>query len=112
MTILPPWSWFVQPSGEPTPGWPPWFDTNKRRPIVAHPVGAFLVVLAFVWLPFIVSPVRVAVWTALLAEGVNQFHKATRGAYGSSWPREVIWRLLLALAGAALGALLAGVVLR
>lgn len=99
MKWLPDWSWFLTPSGGPVqPGFWGFVDGIKRRPIVAHPVGAALVVLAFVLL--LSSPPIPAVAAALLAEGVNQYYKAIRGVYGRWLWREVIWRLLLALAGA------------
>jgi len=98
---FPPLSWFVTPSGGPVqPGFMGWVDGIKRRPLVAHPVGAFLVTAAF--LLVLHSPAQPAIAAALLAESVNQYYKAVSGAYGQWLWREVIWRLVLALAGAVL----------
>jgi hypothetical protein len=99
MTWFPSWRWFVGPSGGPVaPGLLGFLDGVKRRPLVAHPVGAFLVVAAFLWV--LRSPAVPAIAAALLAEGLNQFYKAVRGVYGATLWLNVIWRLLLALAGA------------
>jgi hypothetical protein len=99
----------VQPSGGPTwqagPAWRRWLDTQKRRPILAHPVGAAIVTWAFSWF----WPVSAGIAAALLVEADQQYHKATRGVYGPWLWREVTWRLGLALAGAGLAWLLLGV---
>jgi len=95
MTWFPGWAWFVSPSGGP-------YDTLfwkvKNMPLVAHPIGAAVVV--FVFLGVLRSPAVPAVGAALLAEGVNQFYKAVAGVYGSHLWVNVIWRLILAGVGA------------
>lgn len=101
MTWFPGWRWFVTPSGGPVlPGFMGWVDGIKRRPIVAHPVGAAIVVVVFRWV--LHATVAPAVGAALLAEGVNQLYKAIRGVYGRWLWREVGWRIALALLGAML----------
>jgi hypothetical protein len=99
MTWFPPWRWFVSPSGGPiAPGLLGFLDGVKRRPLIAHPVGAALLVWAFV--RFLHSAPAPAIGAALLAEAVNQFYKAVRGVYGATLWLNVVWRLVLALAGA------------
>lgn len=96
--------WLLTPSGGPVaPGFWGTVDGIKRRPLVAHPVGAALVVLAFRLL--VGSSAPAAFMAALLAEGVNQFYKAVRGVYGSRTGPEVFWRMVLAAAGAGLACL-------
>jgi len=100
--LVPPWRWFLEPSGGPTwpdgPVWLRWLDTQKRRPIVAHPMGAAIVVAAFLWV--LTSPAVPAIAAALLAEATNQFHKSVRGVYGATLWLNVGWRMVLALVGA------------
>ena len=90
-SFVPPWSWFVQPSGGPTwrdgPAWLRWLDTTKRRPILAHPVGAFVVTWVFSWF----WPIGAGIAAALLVEADQQYHKAIRGVYGPWLWREVTW---------------------
>ena len=106
--FVPPWSWFLEPSGGPTwsngPAWLRWLDTQKRRPILAHPVGAFVVTLVFAWF----WPASAGIAAALLVEADQQYHKATRGVYGAALWLNVVWRLVLALAGAGLAWLFLG----
>lgn len=103
---FPGWEWFIEPSGGPVKeGFWGFVDGIKRRPLVAHPVGAFIVVVFFMG---ILNSLPVpSVSAALLAEGVNQYYKAIRGVYGSWLWREVIWRMLLAFVGAIIGVLIA-----
>jgi len=98
--LLPTWAWLWQPSGGPYPqtGLWGWLVRRKNAPLVAHPLGAVLVVSAF--LLVLRNPVLPAIGAALLAEAVNQFYKAVRGVYGGRLWQNVIWRELLALAGA------------
>ena len=92
---FPGWRWFISPSGGP-------YDTLfwqvKNMPLVAHPIGASVVAAVFYW------PLRAgaipAVAAVLLAEGVNQFYKAEAGVYGDQMLVNVVWRLVLAFAGA------------
>lgn len=104
MNWFPGWLWFVTPSGGPVlPGFMGWVDGIKRRPLVAHPIGAALVVGVF-GLVFNAFP-STSIAAALLAESVNQYYKAVGGAYGQWLWREVIWRLILAFGGAVLALL-------
>ena len=92
--IVPEWSWFVSPSGGPVqPGLWGWLDGIKRRPLVAHPVGAWLVV-GFMAIPGVHGVG--AWWVVLLAEGINQAYKWMRGVYGDRWALNVVWRMVLA----------------
>lgn len=97
--MIPDWMWFLEPSGGPVqPGFWGFVDGIKRRPVVAHPVGAALVV----WVFALAWPPLAGLAAALLAESVNQFYKAKRGVYGAHLWLNVIWRLILAAIGGGL----------
>lgn len=70
-----------------------------NTPVFAHPVGGFVV--AAIALLFHLGAAS-AGFAVLVAEGVNQFYKASRGVYGESMWFNVFARLFLAGVGAAL----------
>jgi hypothetical protein len=91
----PPWRWWVTPSGGPYPdaGVIRWL---RDAPLPAHLAGglagAGLGALGLPW------------WAQGLAYClVWQAAKWDDGVYGSAWPREVLWRVLIG--AAAIGAL-------
>lgn len=103
MTWWPGWKWFVTPSGGSVkPGVLGFLDGIKRRPLVAHPGGAVLMVSGGFGVYTLFGVVGLVLYTSLLGEAVNQYYKAIRGVYGSVLWREVLWRMGLNALGASL----------
>jgi hypothetical protein len=98
MRLFPTWSWLITPSGGPVKPGTLWWRTIYDSPIIAHPLGAWGVV-GFMALGD--ASGFLLWWPVLLAEGINQWHKAIRGVYGTHLAENVIWRMVLAAVAAA-----------
>lgn len=87
--LVPPLSWFVQPSGR---GPVTWFRRVWDTPIVAHGVqGVWTTVAAHLLGFHDLGAAALAFGLCMLIQAV----KLDDHVYGVEWPREVFWRLTI-----------------